>query len=303
MIERFLAERGIYYRTNELVPDRPTLVFAHGVSGSSSAWRAYEARFETQCNVVTYDLRGHGKSVKYARYRDYAIRCFVDDLEALLAHLGIGSCVLVAHSFAVLIALAFLRSHQALVRGAVLVSADYDAGRRLPAKALNVALAPMALLDWVPFDPPPGVHIDYARYADSGDWNVRRMLADIGNTTWRVYLSCSRQAMTVHAEPWLPAIDVPVLLVHGERDTVFPIDSAKYMASRLPSAELVTLDADHIVVLNRPREVGDAIERFLSRWPRPTASRALRLVTRTAAAVHDPEDHDAGHGVADRADR
>ena len=42
------------------------------------------------------------------------------------------------------------------------------------------------------------------------------MAADIGNTTWRVYLYCTRQIYAVHAESALKSIHVPVLLVHGQ---------------------------------------------------------------------------------------
>ena len=264
MTEHVLEERGIYYRTNAFVPGRQTLVFVHGVSGSSSAWTPYEARFESSYNLLTYDLRGHGKSRKYPRCRDYAIPHFVEDLKAVLEHVGIDQCVLISHSFAVLIALEFLRGHQACVRGAVLLSADFDVGRPLPAKVLKTLLAPVTLLEWLPFHPRAGRHIDYARYPDSGDWHLPRMRADVGNTTWRVYLYCTKQAFAVHAEVLLVNIRVPVLLMHGRKDTIFSVDNARYMAARIPRAELVVLDdADHILVLNRPHQVGDTIERFV----------------------------------------
>ena len=145
MTEHLFEERGIYYRTNAFVSGRQTLVFVHGVSGSSSAWAPYEARFEHHYNLLTYDLRGHGKSKKYARCGDYAISQFVEDLKALLDYLAIETCVLVSHSFAVLIALEFLNVHQACVQSVVLVSADFDVGRHVPAKVLKALVAPVAL--------------------------------------------------------------------------------------------------------------------------------------------------------------
>jgi pimeloyl-ACP methyl ester carboxylesterase len=172
--------------------------------------------------------------------------------------------VLISHSFAVLIALEFLRVHPSCVQGAVLLSADYDVGLHGPARILKALLAPLALLEPLPFHPPAGRHIDYARYPDSGDWNIRRTLADVGNTTWRVYLCCTKQAYAVHAEPLLANIRVPVLLMHGKKDTIFSVRNSIYMATRIPMADLVVLDdADHILVLNRPREVGDAIGSFV----------------------------------------
>jgi pimeloyl-ACP methyl ester carboxylesterase len=91
------------------------------------------------------------------------------------------------------------------------------------------------------------------------------MAADIGNTTWRVYLYCTRQIYAVHAESALQSIRVPVLLIHGRRDSIFNVDNARYMATQMPHARLVVIDeADHIIVLNHPDAVGNAIERFLT---------------------------------------
>ena len=94
------------------------------------------------------------------------------------------------------------------------------------------------------------------------------MAADIANTTWRVYLYCSRQIYTVHAGSLLKSIRVPVLLVHGRRDSIFPVENALHMAAQIPHARLVVLEeADHIIVLNHPDAVGGAIEQFLEDPP------------------------------------
>jgi pimeloyl-ACP methyl ester carboxylesterase len=298
MTEGRLEARGIYYRTNDFTPGRPTLVFVHGVSGSSSAWRPYEARFSSDFNVLTFDIRGHGRSVKYRRSADYAISHFVDDLRVLLDHLGVARCVLVAHSFATLIALEFLRTDQSRVEAAVLISSDFDVGRRLPARILRAALGPVDLLQLLPFRSRNGRHVDYSRYPDSGDWNVARMKEDVGNTTWRVYLYCTRASYAVHADAYLTSIGVPVLLLHGRLDTIFPVENSIYMATRFPRADLQVIDdADHIVVLNRPREVSDAIERFLRRLPEPRRSEETAFLgdTPTLPGVdqrgHDREGH------------
>src|SRR5690348_17054682 len=101
------SPRGIYYRTNEF-KDRPTLIFVHGLTGSSSAWFPYEREFEEDYNLLTFDLRGHGRSEKPKHYRDYAISEFVADLEDLIDRLAIKEFNLISHSFGTVIALPFL---------------------------------------------------------------------------------------------------------------------------------------------------------------------------------------------------
>ena len=270
MTEGFLGARGIYYRTNDFVAGRPTLVFVHGLSGSSSAWRTYETHFAQECNVLTYDLRGHGRSTKYPRCRDYAVSCFVDDLEALRADLAIESCVLVGHSYAALVVLEYLRRDQRHVSGVVLLGGEFHPTRHVQAKVLRAVLAPVGVLERLPFHPKPGGHIDYRRFVNSGDWNLRRTRADIGNTTWRVLLYCTQHALMVNAEDVLPALRMPVRLVHGRKDTVFSMTNSTEMASRIRDADLIILeDADHILVLNQPRQVAGAIEGLLQRCQAP----------------------------------
>src|SRR5437016_6254620 len=104
MQEHVLKEE-IYYRTNFFKPDRLTLVFIHGVSGSSSAWLPYEKIFENKYNILTYDIRGHGKSKKFRSYHDYEIKHFANDLHELVTYLRIEKMVLISNSFGALIAL------------------------------------------------------------------------------------------------------------------------------------------------------------------------------------------------------
>src|SRR5437773_1863072 len=99
MHDYFLESRGIAYRTNHLNPRRPTLLFVHGLSGSSAAWQPYEEHFAQTHNVITFDLRGHGFSLRPQTPDEYAMKYFVEDIRSLLMNLGIGRCTLVSHSY------------------------------------------------------------------------------------------------------------------------------------------------------------------------------------------------------------
>ena len=89
MKELFFEERGLAYRSNNIEEGRKTLVFVHGLSGSSSAWYPYEEKFENAYNILTFDLRGHGMSKKQFFYSSYTPELMATDLVALLKHVGI----------------------------------------------------------------------------------------------------------------------------------------------------------------------------------------------------------------------
>jgi len=131
MHEHFFKEREIYYRTNDFSHDRPTLVLIHGISGSSSAWQKYEERFSGKYNILSFDLRGHGRSGKPKQYASYAMKNFTEDLNELLRYLGIKKCVLVSHSFATLIVFEFLATFPNNVEAVILLSPSYSINKRI----------------------------------------------------------------------------------------------------------------------------------------------------------------------------
>lgn len=251
MQEHFFEPAGIYYRTNTFKSGRPTLVFVHGLSGSSSAWIPYEKEFEQRYNVLTFDLRGHGKSKKRRGYSEYAIEKFSDDLRALLHHLRLQNYILISHSFGTLVALEYFRKYGQEAAAAILFSPNYKVKKRLFSSLLEPLTWLSPLWNWLPVLRTHGHHIDYDHYRHTGDWNLRRMFADITNTSLRVYLDCTGQSYGFSCEELLPLIQIPTLIVHGKRDSIFPVSNAVTMSQAIGGCELKIMDQDnHILVLN-----------------------------------------------------
>jgi pimeloyl-ACP methyl ester carboxylesterase len=62
----------------------------------------------------------------------------------------------------------------------------------------------------------------------------------------------------------LPAIRVPTLVLHGVRDTIVPIDVARYVAERIPGARLVEVQAGHLATGRAALDMQAEIESFLT---------------------------------------
>lgn len=264
MKELFYRGRDIYYRINEFRPEHQTLVFIHGFSGSSSAWLEYEKKFEKTYNILTFDLRGHGKSAKPHEYKDYAVENFTEDLHGLCAHLQIQRSILISHSYGTLVGLDFLIKYQDKITSVVFLSPVFGIERRVLAKAIKPLLAGVGILGFFPFSERPGGHIDYTQYRNSGDWNIPRMFADIRNTSLRIYLYCARQFYAFDTESLSSRIEVATLIVHGKNDTISPVENSLRLAKEIRNSKVVLLDnTDHIIVLNNFTEVSTAIENFI----------------------------------------
>jgi pimeloyl-ACP methyl ester carboxylesterase len=78
----------------------------HGLGANLAFWYMGIAKeVATNFRVITYDLRGHGRSRMHES--GYTLNSMGDDLDALLDHLGVTRAHIVGHSFGARVALAY----------------------------------------------------------------------------------------------------------------------------------------------------------------------------------------------------
>lgn len=271
MQEFFFGERGIYYRVSEIRANRPNLLLIHGLSGSSAVWLPYEKNLEDSHNILSLDLRGHGKSKQWSKYHEYDLRFFAEDICALLKHVGIERYSLVAHSFGTLVALLLLQGESGPARAggaqnALLLSPNYAVHRMLRSHITHWPLAIItAIFSKLPSIHWRGDHVDYSKLGYTSDWDIRRLYADIWNTGIRTYLHCLYHVYSFTRDEEWKRISVPVTIVHGAFDSFIPIAHAIELASVIPHAKFQMLgSANHMLVLNNIPEVTEIIRRYLN---------------------------------------
>ena len=265
MKEYYFEERGLYYRKNEFVAGRQTLVFVHGVSGSSSAWLPYEKKFENKYNVLTYDIRGHGLSKKYAHYEDYEIRKFALELHDLVAYLGISKFILISNSFAGLVALEYIKSWRETVAAIVFTSPEVYINGGFMAKISKPVLKILTgILGLLPFNPKPRGQVDYSKHINSTDWDIKRNIADMKNTGLHAHFYTLRQSFNAGQDYSLEKINVPTLIIHGEKDSMVPLKSSLRMSKEIKNSKFIIIpNIDHNTVHNAVKEMSETIEEFI----------------------------------------
>lgn len=266
MNELLLPKSGISYRTNAFAPNRPTILFIHGLTGSSSAWFEYERSFEGNFNLINVDLRGHGNSTKPNKYSAYSIEAHADAIAELLNHIDTEHLIVVSHSFATLIALQLILKHTPKLRGLILLSPTYGIERGLRAAVIGllVSIAVTAFAVF-PFAPSVRGRTDYLRHRNTGDWNVARMYDDIRNTSLRVYFFCLSHIYRFKQAGKWEQLSVPATILHGRRDSLVPVDNAVQLNRIMPNSRLTIIDSgNHIIVLNNTKEIAAAINTMAS---------------------------------------
>ena len=262
MQEYFLKSRGIAYRTNSFLPERKTILFVHGLSGSLSAWYPYENIFEEKYNLITFDLRGHGRSVRPGQ-RGYAMREFVEDIRALLEYLKVEHCSIISHSFGTLIAMEYTRTYPQTVERNVFLAPAYGVHHFKITKFLANLGAALAM---TPLRVRSYGRTDYTRFYPTPDYSVARIGTDILNMGLRSYLRSLRVVFGQNYNPHWLELTCPSLVIHGKQDLIVPVEHAQELAKILKNSALIELPgANHILVLNNIKEVAAEIEKFVQK--------------------------------------
>jgi len=184
-------------------------------------------------------------------------------LNLLLNDLKIEKFIIIAHSFGCLLALNFLRKYSHKVSAAVFLSPDYRIGKTIRGRSIRLMLSGAQFLKYLPFKSKTGKHIDYSIFPKAiGVFAAfSRMRV---NTTLRSYLFCLKQASNFNEEDVLAQIKIPVLILHGAQDTIFPAHDSILMASKIKNARLKILPkTNHLLVLNAADQVKQEIKEFL----------------------------------------
>ncbi len=265
-MQEHIFEDRIYYRTNEFRPDRLTLVFAHGASGSSFAWLPYEKIFETKYNILTYDIRGHGMSKKFPNYEDYELKNFVADFHDLLIYLRISKFILISSSFATMIAREYIKLYRDTVIALVFTSTEDYRDDDFKLKIIRPSLKLLtSIIKFLPFSPKPRGHVDYTKTKNS-DWSIDRTYADLRNTGLHAQFYTLKQSFSPGQNHELEKISVPTLIIHGDKDSLVPIKNAIDFSKKIKNAEFVSLhNFDHDIHHNAIKEMSEAIESFIEK--------------------------------------
>ncbi len=273
--------------------DGEVVVMVHGNPSWSYYWRTLVAGLSDRYRCIVPDHVGMGLSDKpddapdaIPRY-DYTLQARVDDLGALLEHLGIdGPVTLAVHDWGGMIGFGWALSHQAQVKRLVV---------------LNTAAFPMPDAKAMPWQIALGrdynvgemVIRGFNAFSSGASWLgvERKMPADVRRAyvapydSWKNRISTVRFMQDIPLSPkdraW-PLLEesgrrlheyagLPVFLGWGLKDFVFDHHFLERFQAELPGAEVMAFDdAGHYVLEDRHEVLVPAIRDFLDRNPIPS---------------------------------
>jgi pimeloyl-[acyl-carrier protein] methyl ester esterase len=243
------------------------VVLVHGWSLSSAVF-AEEARLLARTRrVIAPDLRGHGGSAP----GPFTLADLAEDLGRLFSAHRLERAVLAGWSLGALAALAALPLVRGRLAGLVLVSGSprFVAGDGWPWGA--PALAVEAVARRVRRDPGAAAAWFFDSMFVEGELDpaglarLRALRQAIPVPGREAALAGLAALVGGDLRPSLAGIDLPVLLVHGERDPICPAAASCATAAALPRARLAEIPgAGHAPFLSRPAAFRAALGAFLA---------------------------------------
>lgn len=243
--------------------DGPWLVLIHGVGLDLDIWTKQVAILETQRQVLSYDLIGHGHTPPVDG--DLTLGDFVEQLELLLEALNVSRADLVGFSMGAMVAQAFTLAHPARVNKLVLLNGVYAR----PDSASASVLARLRLVESDGIASTIEAAIDRwfsEAYRDQHPQEIESIERRLRANNLEGFLPAYRVFATADAAlaGRLGDITAPTLIVTGENDVGSTPEMARQMSEQIPHAALRILPGvRHMLPLEGAEPLNALLENFL----------------------------------------
>lgn len=235
-------------------PTAPAILGIGGWIGNWELWALPFSVLSANWHTIAYDHRGSGATV--APVASITLDRLVDDVCAVLDACNITSCHLAAESAGAATALCAALKYPHRITGLILVDGLYVANTPRENDPFLAGLKAnySATLD---------AFVD-ACVPEQGCDHIKRWGRQIlDRASPEAAVALYRTTNPIDLRDDLGRIGQPVLILHGEADRIVPVESAYWLARRLPNARLTVLPgAGHVPTMTRPNDVAREISRF-----------------------------------------
>lgn len=233
------------------------LVLIHGFPLDHHLWDEVVPLLEDAFDLILPDLRGFGGSSAIDAV--YTMEDYASDLAGLLDHLGIQKTAVAGHSMGGYVALAFARLFPARVRGLALVSsqAAADSEERKQGRYKSAAeVAEHGIASVVETMTPKFTANQQLQAFARSSMEQQQPAAYIG--------ALKAMAERTDSTSLLSSFPFPVVVIHGDTDSLIPLDLAREVTAALPEAHFVELPGvGHLPMLEAKERTAEALKQLI----------------------------------------
>jgi pimeloyl-ACP methyl ester carboxylesterase len=213
-------------------------IFVHGSPGGAGVWRSQFTNAFPGASLFAYDRPGFGKSTP--RLSRPHLQAQADALATLAQIMTTNRVLLVGHSYGSPIALLTAIEHPEKVSGVLLIGGDVDPAQENP-------------------------------------WLIQKFFGWRA-TSWLLpgpLRQCNREMLSARADlekmrAHLPELAVPVVMLHGDRDPLVPVENVAWLEAQLAGAgktnlfsKIILPGVNHFIPWEHPQQVDLAMARLV----------------------------------------
>ncbi len=243
------------------------LVLTHGLGSDHTMWALQLPEFNKHYRVITWDVRGHGRSE--VTDEGYSLAQFVDDLSGLLGYLGIEKAHIGGLSMGGWISWSFALAHPEMTCSLVLSNAaglqtgipeeQFDQGRKMMATSADIAekdgrggilleatIKLMFCEDFIQANPEM-IELVRERLKGSSGVGFAR--------TVRGIFQNNKYGDDPAIVQGLAGILVPALVLAGDKDVLTPLSTQVGLSEAIPGSRLEVFEnAGHVTNMEQPEK-------------------------------------------------
>ena len=230
----------------------PVILLSHGYSATARMWDGQLEVLSKRNTLVTWDMRGHGRSDSPDDAALYSAPLTIGDMVALLDAVGAKTAIIGGLSLGGYMSLFFNALHPERVRALLIISTGPGFRKDEAREGWNRQARETG-----------------AKFEAGGMTAVNKLnpAATGGEHTRPMGLALAARGMLAQTDATvmesLPGIRVPSLVLVGANDTAF-LQSAEVMSAKIAGARKVVLaDAGHLSNVDQPVAFNEAVGGFI----------------------------------------
>lgn len=258
---------------------KKSIIFVNGLFSTESYFKYIIKKFKNDYKIITFDLRGHQHSSEIKDYTTATIENCSKDISFLMKHLKLQKSHFIAFSLGVQILLDFYEHNPRKCKSLSLISGPYENpfgslyGIKTPKIiwksffkfSINQKAQIISKL-YQGFFYTPLAH-PLAKISQSTRANKSDMIAFYNHqksVNMKCAMNLAKSSIDHSAKNTLDKINVPTLIIGGNKDGLTPSSLSKKMHEMIHNSKLKIFDkGTHTTIVEYPREINKEISQFL----------------------------------------
>ena len=257
------------------------LVFCYGLLCRREHWRHQIQHFSKSYRVIAFDYRGHQNSSFPQNDQHMTLEWCANDIEDLVAHLGIEKAVFLGHSMGVPVLTQYAKKNPDVIKAMVFICGavtnpfkdmfyTHQVDKVFYAASALHEISPYLMnLLWKKLSEKNRMNYLLTtrlgfNASKSEEQDVLNYMEGVNRTPFKIFNSLMKDYTQFDGKKILKKISTKTLVVAGGNDMVTPVNLQKEIAELMSHSELLIVpEGSHNAHTDFPDKVNEAVEKFL----------------------------------------